>query len=286
MRDVYIFELRGGASKDPKALSTISVNNEEEFLTVANELFEGKIRVRLRDYDGLPVGNDKETLCPNSPYFEGNYELSSIEVSGIFKNGPLEGGAWPADDIYFGNHFDAPLRLPPGASVALKFAQFFDPGLQYDLHASKPYAHSPLLVTFNTVSLTKKTADIPAPLKATKGQPLKEDCTLLSSNYDAANDHDGKLRRKHFSSASALKEVSLGPQTLFRGDFFNPYLDFNNRGVKIPLLTIPIMGYWDGQPLNYVCSSVSTKKVFFVISFMLHPISEALGSTTDELDID
>ena len=33
-------------------------------------------------------------------------------------------------------------------------------------------------------------------------------------------------------------------------DFFNPYLDFNDFALRLPGFTLPIMKYWDGQPLR------------------------------------
>jgi len=287
MRDDFIMEIRCGSSINIEELETVIVNDETSHVHINNQFYEGYVKVRLRDYDGLPVDSNKMTLHPNSPYFNNNSGLSSIEISGIFKNGPLKDGAWPASDIYFGNHFNSPLNLPPGYLIIKKFATYFDPGLKMELDIPKPYAHSPLLVTLNTVNITKLNADesVPKTLPATEGRPLKEDCKIIPE-LEHINDNYGSHRRQILSKSETLENVKLNSDTLVRGDFYNPYLDFNKRGIKIPLLTIPIMRYWGGQPLTYVCRSLSNPKgnIFFVVSIILRPINEiffAVSSPTD-----
>lgn len=281
MRDKYIMEIRGGSSTKIEELETMLVNDESKSVHINNAYFEGYVKVRLRNYDGLPVGPDKKTLKPNSPYFLNNNNLSSIEVSGVFKNGPLKDGGWPASDLYFGNHFDSPLNLPYGFSIAQKFATYFDPGLKMELDSDKPYAHSPLLVTMNTINLSKLNPGdtVPQTLAAEAGRPLVEDTRIIPGVGDK-EDSDGTLRRKVLSNSANLEKVHLNSDILFRGDFYNPYLDFDKRGVKIPLLTIPIMNYWGGQPLTYVCRSLSNPKqnIFFVVSVILRPIEEVFTS--------
>jgi hypothetical protein len=88
----------------------------------------------------------------------------------------------------------------------------------------------------------------------------------------------GAARKKHFLTESHLKEFTFEKGRVYSNDFYNPYLDFNGRlelrlqiagGQRpwltlditdfalrlpgyglIPGITIPIISFWDGQPLR------------------------------------
>ncbi|KAF8985559.1 hypothetical protein BGZ46_003565 [Entomortierella lignicola] len=152
------FRLRvsAGPSADPKDLKVITVNDDANPMLIESDEFIGQIVVRLRNLDkafGYAEGQKADGLktMPDSPWFTapgGDNNLSSVQISGRFKR------EWKGSDIVFGNQFEKPLRLPPFSSIALKFIQFIDPGLEADIYGDRPWAFSPLIATMNTVNVS------------------------------------------------------------------------------------------------------------------------------------
>ncbi|KAK3811186.1 MAG: hypothetical protein J3Q66DRAFT_404574 [Benniella sp.] len=152
------FRLRvsAGPSADPKDLKPISVNDDANPTLIETDEFVGQIVVRIRGFDktfGYAEGQKEDGLktLPESKWFSqpgADKNLSSIQISCRFKR------EWAGDQVIFGNQFERPLKLPPLSSIALKFVQFIDPGLQADIYADKPWAFSPLIATMNAVNVS------------------------------------------------------------------------------------------------------------------------------------
>ncbi|KAI7865183.1 hypothetical protein BDF14DRAFT_1730739 [Spinellus fusiger] len=211
---------------------------------IQNEFFDGYVAVLLKGYG-------------HSPYFDTNSDTFCIKVMGRFLK------PYTADTIVFGNEFDAPLRLPMGSSIALKFATWFDPGLEADLYSEHPYALSPLLVTMNRLAL--QSAPLPDwPYE--EGQAVEENTKLLDLNLDLDT---AKARRTFFTTPQHREEVLINDQQVWSMDFCNPYLDFLNYKVCLPVLEIDVLRYWDGQPLRFIAKTKDSTATFFIVQFQL-----------------
>lgn len=65
---------------------------------------------------------------------------------------------------------------------------------------------------------------------------------------------DAKKRRAYFSSASARRNVMLGPQDMLTTDFCYGFLAFPQLALTLPGgLAFDLTRYWDGQPVRFVC---------------------------------
>ncbi|KAI9499467.1 hypothetical protein BDB00DRAFT_782980 [Zychaea mexicana] len=225
--------VRIGASLD--TLKPITINDDAHPGRIQTDKFDGYITARIRDYPD----------APHSKYFddENNTDLFCIQICGRFL---LEQPCITADDIQFGNQFERPLQLPFGSSLLLKFAQWWDPGLQANLKDPKPYAFSPLIITMNQI------------------QSVQENITALSMDLKTPED-----RRAFFKYPQNRKAVDVGPNQVWNMQFSNPYIDFNKCTVKVPGFEMDVLKYWDGQPLRYYAKISTTEEVIFIIEFDL-----------------
>ncbi|KAF9182258.1 hypothetical protein BGZ51_004843 [Haplosporangium sp. Z 767] len=145
-----------GPSADPKDLKPLAVNDDGNPMLIETDEFVAQIVVRIKNITqtfGYEEGQVQDGLkaVPESQWFSkpgGDHNLSSVQISCRFKR------EWGGDQIVFGNQFNKPLRLPPFSSIALKFIQFIDPGLEADIYCDKPWAFSPLIATMNTVNVS------------------------------------------------------------------------------------------------------------------------------------
>ncbi|KAH0835892.1 hypothetical protein J3R83DRAFT_9785 [Lanmaoa asiatica] len=123
---------------DEDLVPITDIVNTGQACTIVSEYFEGKIAIYVKNFvdpNGRRLTNE---------YFEREDRKGitwSIQVQGWFLQ------PHSADDILFGNIFEKRLKLPWGSGAALKFMQFIDPTLEYDLTSSKPWALSPLIAT-------------------------------------------------------------------------------------------------------------------------------------------
>lgn len=99
-------KLRISAGPDKDKLSVVAVNHEELPTIIDSKYFQGRIAVRIKDFHGeLPDGVEffKQPVYFSEPY--GTNFTYSIQIQGRFMN------EVNADDILFGNDFDAPIRV-------------------------------------------------------------------------------------------------------------------------------------------------------------------------------
>ncbi|OCF74400.1 hypothetical protein I204_04772 [Kwoniella mangroviensis CBS 8886] len=217
------------------------------------EHFSGDIWVFIKGYNGdLKKGDGEE-------YFgaKGREGMSyGIVVKGKYKK------PFNADTVVFGNVFEKPIRdnLPWGTSIATKFMYFVDPTVEADIYADKPWALSPALATMAHLSLGGKNEG-----------PYVEENSLewLKENVKGVDDipsyTDDKSqissRRKWLTKASNRQAVEVDEGTEVGMEFCNGLLDFNTLSATLPYpftLQIPLLKYWDGQPVTYVCQDKPT----------------------------
>ncbi|EMR71409.1 putative f-box domain containing protein [Eutypa lata UCREL1] len=195
-------------------------------------------------------------------------------------------------DLQFGNDFDHPIRdkLPPGFSYAMNIVKWWiDPGLEGDAYADAPYLYGPALSSFNAVHVGRGEH---APHKGG---------IWVEEGGDGDDEHGGARFREAVGAPKtakermkwALRKENKAKWVFEYGrtycvDFFNPYLDFSDFSLRLPGFTLPIMKYWDGQPLRsengdglprkkkrshtlrYVLRNRATDDTYLVILFTLH----------------
>ncbi|WWC88982.1 uncharacterized protein L201_003897 [Kwoniella dendrophila CBS 6074] len=227
--------------------------------------FSGKLWIFIKGYNGdLKQGDGNE-------YFgvKGREGMSyGIIVKGKFKNkSPTN-----SDKIVFGNVFEKSIKdnLPWGTSIATRFMYFIDPTVEADIYADKPWALSPTLATMAHLSLKSKSK---AAKEDDDDKPYVDEDSLdwLKKNVKDADDipsyTDEKsqiaARRKWFGKASNRQAVEIDADTEVGFEFCNGLLDFNTLSATLPSpfsLQIPLIKYWDGQPVTYVCQDKPSSK--------------------------
>ncbi|KAF4553149.1 Hypothetical protein D9617_8g051630 [Elsinoe fawcettii] len=287
MADQYILKVTAGPTYDPSVQVPISPNTEVPH-HVSTSRLDADITVRVQNYRGLPHSSPK-----TSPYFSHpnhKHDLYSLQFSFTPKED------LNAHDIVLGNDFDHPIRdkLPPGFDQAFKIVKWFiDPGLEGDVYADEPGLFGPLLSSINTFRICGKDGEAePSPEEdEEKDDEEDEDTPAIvkegaspsgsNSREESGIPSDPAARKKYFLTASHLQNFTFEKGRKYEFDFFNPYLDFNEFAVKlpgfslIPGITIPVISYWDGQPLRYVLKDRKTNEPLFVVIFTLIPKDEA-----------
>ncbi len=273
MADKYILKITAGPNyEDQKQIPV----NTSETNRISSEHLTANVQVRIQNYRGLPEGSPK-----TSPYFSQHpheHDLYSLEFGFTLKE-DINGY-----DLVFGNDFDHPIKdkLPPGFQQAFNLVKWFiDPGLYGDVYAEEPYLYGPLLSSINTFRVGSK--DDREQEKVEEMQANAQEGTSLVEGGDGDGEHareelgipaDAAARKKYFLTEAHQKAFTFEKGREYKNDFFNPYLDFNgktnvrNRNTRyilmlytefslklpgwglVPGITLPIINYWDGQPLR------------------------------------
>ncbi|RSH89061.1 hypothetical protein EHS25_002727 [Saitozyma podzolica] len=83
-------------------------------------------------------------------------------------------------------------------------------------------------------------------------------------------------RKRWMTDKANREKISLNHDTHVSMEFCNGYLDFNTLSLSLPAgfnMTFPLLKYWDGQPVTYVCQRRGTStgpadgKVFWSVAF-------------------
>ena len=241
MKDLTL-TVRVGTSLD--AMEPVTVNDDANPVRILTDSFDGWILPRVLDHPG----------APSSHYFAGNDDRFCIQISGRFLQ------QCTVDDLEFGNEFEQPLQLPWGASVLIKFAKWYDPGLSTNVNVARPYAFSPLILTMNKIRIESKEG--PVEWASPNGQIIEEDVTVLSKDIKTPDD-----RRVFFKSPQGRKAVDITSDQVWHMQFSNPFLNFNSGKIKIPGMEVDVLKYWDGQPLRFYARTPT--QTLFIVEFDL-----------------
>jgi hypothetical protein len=78
-------------------------------------------------------------------------------------------------------------------------------------------------------------------------------------------------RRKFYLSPERRAEFVFEKDRLYQGDFFNPYLDFNQFALRLPGFRIRVIKYINDKThnLRYVLKNRKTGDVYFVVNIAL-----------------
>lgn len=237
----------------------------------------------FQNYHGLPHSSPT-----SSPYFSlPAYTTNQYSIAFSFT--PQEN--IPGDDLVFGNDFDHPIRdrLPPGFGTAFRIAKWvIDPGLEADVYADRPWLYGRFLSSINALKIGKtdrestSTTDTAETLKRAAEQEtdgVGEDHKTfddeigivveeggvsngMNSSYEQDVPDTAAARKKYFLTDRNRKNFVFEAGQPVLADFGNPYLDFNEFALRLPGFHLPIISYWDGQPLRYV-------------SFLVYPVPVA-----------
>ncbi|KAF2202513.1 DUF1769-domain-containing protein [Delitschia confertaspora ATCC 74209] len=266
----YILKVTAGPTYDTTSHQDVHVNSEDP-INISSEHLDAQIHVRIKDYRGLPEGSPS-----TSPYFstpQHPYDRYSISFS--FKPKSTIRG----DHLVFGNDFDHPIRdrLPPLFDKAFSIVKWWiDPGLEGDVQSDEPWLYGALLSSLNIFKIGGKGGDVKEDKEAGEevavyeegaegdGEGIRKDKGIPSA---------ASARQKHFLNEAKRKDFEFEQGRVYKCDFFNPYLDFNEFSLKLGygLPAISIVSHWDGQPLRYVLKNKDTGKELFVIVFQLIP---------------
>ncbi|KAH8084355.1 hypothetical protein BXZ70DRAFT_900489 [Cristinia sonorae] len=222
-------------------------------LKVSSDIYEGELLVYIKGFE------DTEGSIRRSSYFEQKERKNvtwSFQAQGRFLQ-PRS-----ADDIMFGNVFERPYKLPWGFGAALRFMKYIDPTLEQDLASrTRPWALSPIVATMP--HLVHSRTDDPERIPAfPPRKPIQDSMPYLSlPGQDSilgvlrGGDKSASQRKSYFASATRRKQVIFGPEDIITTDFCYEYLSFSSNGIslQLPGISIDIMRYWDGQPVQFVC---------------------------------
>lgn len=262
MADNYVLSVTAGPNyTDQKPIPI----NTEESTRISSPHLTAHLTLRIRNYRGLDV-HGKPSDHKTSPYFSKHpheYDLYSLQFSFTLKE-DING-----HDLVFGNDFDHPIRdkLPPGFQQAFNLVKWFiDPGLYGDVHADEPYLYGPLLSSMNVWRVGPKDDREQEKIEEVRANADPEDGPQILEEGGEGDGqqfreehkipHDAAGRKKFFLTEQHLKDFTFERDREYGNDFFNPYLDFNDFALRlpgfsvIPGITIPIISYWDGQPLR------------------------------------
>ncbi|KAK4555067.1 hypothetical protein LTR86_007833 [Recurvomyces mirabilis] len=285
MADRYMLNVTAGP--DYENQKPISINGEEH-TRITSEHLTANLTVRIQNFRGLDA-TGKPSTQKTSPYFSQpphQHDLYSVQFSFTPKE-DIDG-----NDLVFGNDFDHPIRdkLPPGFQQAFNIVKWFiDPGLYGDVHADEPYLYGPLLSSMNVWRVGPKDDKAQEKLEEERANTSSDSPEILHEGGDGDGQdyrHEFKIpddaaaRKKFFLTEQHLKDFKFEKGRSYENDFFNPYLDFNDFALRlpgfavIPGITIPIISYWDGQPLRYVMKNRKTDQPLVVLVFTLVPKDE------------
>jgi len=276
-----LLRVTAGPSYDFNEHKPVFVNTETP-TCFENEFVRASIKARIRGYEGLPSGS----RC-SSPYFEHPTRLKdqySIEFSFVPKK-DLE-----SLDVVWGNDFESPIRdrLPPAVlfNTAMKIVtHFIEPTIECDAYADEPWLYAPALSTWTVMNIGNKSDDyrkgeLPHPSE----EPLREGAE--GNGHDVREQlklpGDNNKRRKHFWSDKNRESFTFEKDRLYQGDFFNPYIDFQNFKLRLPGFSLSVARYINDKThhLRYVFKNRKTGDLYFVVVFTLlwaDDVDRALG---------
>ena len=156
----------------------------------------------------------------------------------------------------FGNDFERPIRdrLPPGFSAAFRIVKWaVDPGLEGDPYSDKPYLYSPLLATISKLNIgekiTAKGADGAYEIPMPDDEPIEEGGIKEGKEVreDAEMPENVAARKKWGLQEDVKADWEWEEGRAYSGDFFNPYLDFNQFALKLPGFSLQVLGNLGGE---------------------------------------
>lgn len=264
--------MTAGPTYDPNTHSQVSVNSPDVH-KVENDLATSYLRVRIKDYHGLPKDTPKNCTYFNHPlHVSDRYSIAwsfipRRDISGT--------------ELVMGFDFNHPVRdrLPPGTKTAVKIATtVLDPGLYADPFSDEPYLYGPMLSSCFTLrvggKIEEQSADEQLKQLDSENDGVIEEGAALSGETVRSKQSvpsAWKARRKFFLDQKELEMFTFEKGRLYHADFFNPHLDFSNFSLRLPGFSISVAKYVDEKThhLRFVLKSRESGEVAFVVFFKL-----------------
>jgi len=269
------------------SLKPYNVNDDKHPLFVNSSHFTGYVTVRLQNHK-----HKNEPVKKSCSYFENHRRFFSFQFQGRFKptNPNREDHLWTFDDVMFCAETESSVNPPMGASFAVKFARYIDPGFNADgiFEKKRPWAGSWLICGMNVVKvwetgdeyfdeksgkITKNNSQ-PTPTFDNPSPPLlpiepwvyygqhhiKEDTKLILPEKDL----NSLKRRNYFLDPSVRQAHVFNPSHIYSCDFFNNFTNFSTMKADM-IVKFSMANVLGNQPLRFVCRNKNGDAVFFVI---------------------
>ncbi|KAL8857896.1 MAG: hypothetical protein Q9178_005515 [Gyalolechia marmorata] len=270
MADKYLLQVTAGPSYDPTSHQVVAVNSGTP-TSIQSSLCSANVSVRIQNYRGLPRGSPSTSSYFSHPlHLHDQYSIGFSFVPHRSINGK---------SLVFGNDFDHPIRdrIPPGFNAAFQIVKWaIDPGLDGDVYADKPYLYGNALSSINVLSVgpkNSKSAEFGSEEEAIEEEAIEEGGFGGGQEVRLnLNIPDGAAARQNWflGGHDRLENWQWEEGRLYKADFFNPYLDFNEFTLKLPGFSLKVLGYLGGEDyLRYVLKDKDTGEVFFVVVFTL-----------------
>ncbi|KAL9635429.1 MAG: hypothetical protein Q9204_002635 [Flavoplaca sp. TL-2023a] len=273
MADKYLLRVTAGPSYDPSSHQVVAVNSGTP-TSIQSPLCSADVSVRIQNYRGLPRGSPStSSYFSHPPHTHDQYSIGFSFVPHRSINGK---------SLVFGNDFDHPIRdrIPPGFNAAFKIVKWaIDPGLEGDVYAEKPYLYGNALSSINVLNVGPKVGKENIQYQSAGSQGDEE--AIIEGGFEGGQEVREELhipdtaaaRQKWFlGGRDRLENWQWEEGRLYKADFFNPYLDFNQFALKLPGFSLKVLGYLGGEDyLRYVLKDIDTGEVLFVVVFTLLP---------------
>ncbi|KAL9012194.1 MAG: hypothetical protein Q9173_003024 [Seirophora scorigena] len=284
MADKFFLRVTAGPSYDPTFHQLVAVNSGTP-TKVQSPLCDADISVHIQNYRGGCYDLNRDGKCAEflaglprgspetSPYFSQpphTYDQYSISFSFV-PHRTISG-----ESLVFGNDFEHPIRdrIPPGFSAAFKIVKWaIDPGLHGDVYADKPYLYGNALSSINILSVGPK-VDEKDPLGDLTSDTEKDEGAITEGGFGGGQElrealdipANAAARQRWFLGGhDRLEKWEWEEGRVYKADFFNPYLDFNEFALKLPGFSLK------QELLLYVLKDKDTGEVLFVVVFTLLP---------------
>ncbi|RIA96066.1 hypothetical protein C1645_688262 [Glomus cerebriforme] len=244
------------------SLQQYNVNDDKCPLFVNSSHFTGYVTVRLQDHH-----YKNSSVKKTCPYFEKHKRFFSFQFQGRFKptNPNRKDHLWTFDDVMFCAETESSVKPPMGASFAIKFAKFIDPGFNADeiFKKKRPWAGS--WVIYNSQPVP--TFDNPSPPLLPIGPWVyygkhhpEENTELILSNKHL----NSSKRRSYFLDPSVRQSYVFDPSHIYCCDFFNNFTNFSTMNADM-IIKFSMSKVLKNQPLRFVCRNKDGDAIFFVI---------------------
>ncbi|KAH9841213.1 Protein of unknown function (DUF1769) [Teratosphaeria destructans] len=265
--DGYRLLVTAGPTYDRARHHTVPVNTATA-IAVENAHLRAKITVRIRAYRGFPSTSPLHAAYFDDPRHD--KDQYSIAFSFVPKHD------LPSLDAVWGNDFDHPIRdkLPPGFNTAFRIVkEWIDPALNCDAYADEPWLYGPALSSWFALwigELVEDGRDFPAP---EDGVAMREGAEGSGAGIRErlGIPENGEKRRKFFQSAANREAFTFEKGRLYMADFYNPYIDFSKRSLKLPGFSMRVTKYLERKShlLRYVFKDRETGEVYINVNFNL-----------------
>ncbi|CAG8577187.1 7200_t:CDS:2 [Diversispora eburnea] len=224
-------------------LQKYNVNDDKNPIFINSTHFTGYITFRLKNHH-----YKDENVTKTCTYFENHSRLFSIQFQGRFKptNSNRSNHLWSFDDIFFCAETEESTNPPIGSQLAVKFAQFIDPGFMADkiFNSKRPWCGMGPWVNYGK-------------------NYIKEDTSLIHHEHEEIS-LDSSKRRYYFLDPSIRNSHFFDPSLVYAFDFFNNFIDFSMMNANM-IIKFSIKKVLVNQPLRFVCRNYDGDAIFFVI---------------------